>query len=817
MKIEDNTILIAPSALHLPLYEEIAKQKGNCLNITVLSLEAYLNRHLQKPKPSTASILYQYERALSDLSVTNTFYSSRKDYDFLCDCERFMTNVQLYDITEFPTDTTRERDLLEVIQKLSHIDLWVKEAKTLPFEDAKRVRILTTQYNPLSEYWVQLLFSKGAQPLGKDHHRRFYYWATSNPHKEMEVCADAIVNNRLPAESVLVALSNPDEKYALAQAFESRKIPYTFYSQDSNSTVLDKWKAALNYVAKRDDTRFMHLLKVMFPTTGYDVRQYLELYPDGESNLQNVAYEENSLLGPSQFADLQTLEMQYTPWKEKLLEIKDWDIDSFEKISQLIMDQIPTPTEDDVRIFQGVLDRWSQIKDFVKKREDLTLFIRSLDTLHPSAALSELKGVLIAERDQISCLHDHVFCLGMDAKNFPSSSQDTGIFGEDYLAKIENYPSLEKRMSHALHQAKQAFMAPKEVYFLYAQSDYEGKGIESSHELNTWLEVFPKFKVAAQTSINLKPSFSIQSLQSQVFFEGEDHILETKSRQLSSYEDCPLKNLLHYGLHLKKPIVAKDILQLQPTIVSTIMRQSLSGYNKPFYELTLSQIEALVQQDFAFAKHVLPSKVKEIDALARLSSEELFWLFQNLKPICTEMGLTIVEGDFQIGLEKQIEGLPMRIEGSIASGFHSHAIFNVYPKQEEGFDVLLEQPFGTLDFSLSPKAASHPAFSLSYGRGGAQANAFPISPSQASGKGTESFLKDSFVAQNFEKPRPGLMQSLAKSVPSYEKKQEKILNEAQTYAKGIVKNEFSPLHKPSACVRCAYRAICRNAAIEKGE
>ncbi|MDE5759262.1 MAG: hypothetical protein K2H85_11700, partial [Allobaculum sp.] len=82
---------------------------------------------------------------------------------------------------------------------------------------------------------------------------------------------------------------------------------------------------------------------------------------------------------------------------------------------------------------------------------------------------------------------------------------------------------------------------------------------------------------------------------------------------------------------------------------------------------------------------------------------------------------------------------------------------------------------------------------------------------------TESFLKDSFVAQNFEKPRPGLMESLSKSVPTYEKKQEKILNEAQTYAKGIVKNEFYPLHKPSACVRCAYRAICRNAAIEKGD
>lgn len=815
MKIENNTILIAPGALHLPLYEEIYKQKGSCMNITVLSLEAYLNRHLQKPKPSTASVLYEYERALSDLSITNTFYSSRKDYDFLRDCHRFMTNVQLYDITKFPNETARERDLLEVIEKLSSIDLWVKEAKTLPFEDAKRVRILTTQHDPLSAYWVQLLFKKGAKPLGSQHHRRFYYWATSNPHKEMEVCADTIVNNHLPAESVLVALSNPDEKYALAQAFESRKIPFTFYSQDNNSPVLDKWKAALEYVAKPDEIHLMHLLKVMFPATGYDLRRYLELYPNGQSDLQNIAYEENSLLGPSQFAALQVLEVQCTPWKEKLNEIQNWDIQSFEDIGQLIMDQIPSPSEDDVRIFQGVLDSWSQIQGFVQKREDLNLFIRSLDTLHPSAALSELKGVLVAEREQISCLHDHVFCIGMDAKSFPGSSQDAGIFGEEYLAKLD-YPSLETRMENKLLQAKQALMAPKDAYFLYAQSDYEGKSLESSHELNTWLEVFPKFKSAAQTSMNLKPSFSMQSLKSQVFFEGEDHTLQTKSRQLSSYEECPLKNLLHYGLHLKKPIIAKDVLILQPTLISTIMRQSLSSYQKPFYELSLAQIEALVQHDFSFARRVVPSKAKDIDALARLSSEELFWLFQNLKPICTEMGLTLAEGDFQINLEEKMEGLPMRIAGSLTSGLRSHAIFNVYPNQEaEGFSTL--QPFGTLDFSLYPKAITHPAFALSYGRGAAQATAFPVASSQASAKGTESFLKTSFVAHNFEKPRPGLMESVAKAVPTYEKKQEKLLNEAKTYAQGIVKNEFYPLHKPSACLRCAYRAICRNAAMEKGE
>lgn len=815
MQIEDNTILIAPGALHLRLYEEIDKQKGSCMNITVLSLEAYLNRHLQKPKPSTASVLYEFAQALEDLNPKNTFYSSRKDYDFLRDCHRFMTSVQLYDLKNFPTDTNREKDLLEVVEKLSNITLWIKEAKNLPFEDAKQVRILTTPRDPLSQYWVDLLISKGAKPLETPKHRRFYYWATSNPHKEMEVCADAIVNNRLEAESVMVALSSPTERYALAQAFDSRKIPFTFYNQDNNSPVLAKWKAALEYVASPDQEKLMNLLKVMFPTTGYDLRRYLELYPQAESNLQNVEYEDNPLLGPSQFAALQALEVQCTPWMAKLTEIQSWSLDSFEAIGQLIMDQIPDPTEDDIRIFQGVLDSWSQVNRFIKSPEDLTLFIRSLDTLHPSAALSELKGVLIAQREQISGLHEHIFCIGMDAKSFPGSSQDTGIFGEEYLAKLD-YPSLEERMDKKLKGLKNAFMAPKEMYFLYAQSDYEGKSIESSHELNTWLEVFPKFKASAQTSMNIKPSFAIDNLKSKVFFESSDHVLTTKSRQLSSYEECPLKNLLHYGLHLKKPVVAKEILSLQSSLIGSMMQQSLLEYGKPFYELTFAQVEALVQKSFSFPKRVLPSKEKEIEALAQLTAQELFWLFEQLKPICTEMNLTIVEGDYQVDLEGQMEGLPMQIVGTLASGLHSHAVFNVYPKSEEGFSGV-DAPFGTIDFGLYPKAQTHTAFTLSYGKGAAQANAYPIDAKQAGAKSTESFLKESFVAQNFEKPLPGLMQSVAKAVPTYQQKEDKLLNKAQSYAKGIVKNEFSPLHKPSACVRCAFRAICRNAAIEKGD
>lgn len=814
MQIEDNTILIAPGPLHLRLYEEIYKQKGSCMNITVHSLEAYLARQLSAPKPSTASVLYTYAKALSDLSADNAFYESRADYDFLRACHDFMTMVQLYAIADFPRQTKREKDLYEIIEKLLPIDLWVKEARDLPLEDAGQVRILNTERDALGQFFVSKLLAKGAKYLGEPQHRRFYYWAASNPHKEMEVCADAIVANQLDAQSVLVALADPKEKYALAQAFDSRKIPYTFLQDDTSSMVLSCWKAALSYLAEPSEASLMQVLKTFFPTSGYDVRRYLDLFPEG-SSLQNVAYVPNCLLSEEQFASLQDLEVQVSPWKEKLEEIRRWDLSSIEAIASLLMDQIPNPDEDDVRLFQGVMDGWNQIKDFVKKPADLHLFIRSLDTLHPATALSSLKGVLVGDRKVISCLHENIFYIGADATSFPGNSAQGGIFDEEYLEKLD-YPSLDTRMDEKLSHLKSVLEEPRDLYILSPQSDYEGKSVETSHELNTWLEVLPKFKPAAQGSVNLRPSFQIEGLKSQVFFESEDRVLNARARQLKSYEECPLKNFLQYGLQLRRPATSKDVLRVSSRLVSVIMKDALAKIGKPFYALSEIEVEQLVREDFAFARSILPGRAGEIDTMAALCARRLYWVFGNLKPVCTEMELSLHEGDYRIDLKEELQGLPVRIEGSMGSSSARNATFNLYESGDSGFSGVEETPAATLDFSLQPKASVQNAFSLSYGRG-AQANAVPVAVKDAAQKAQEDFLRHAMTAQNFGEPKPGFMQVLAKKVPTYSEKEQDLVHQADFYASGIVKNEFTPVHKPSACQHCPYRPICRNAAIEKGE
>lgn len=810
MQIEENTIIIAPSPLHLRIYEEIIAQKGSCLNVTVLSLEAYIRRNLKRTRPSTASVLYSYRQVLENLSLENTFYSSRNDYDFLKDCNEFMTYAKLYDIHEFPQETKRDRDLYEIIEKLMPIELWIEEAKSTNYPDASSLRILKTEFNPLQTYWVAMLEKQNAKVIDLQKHHRFYYWATSNPHKEKEVCADAIVKNKLKAEDTLIALADDQQKYALAQALESRRIPYTFVHEETESKILNQWRAALRYLADPNKTNLMNVLKVMFPVTGYDLRRYLDLFGEHPVSLKEMMYQENPLISQTDFEDLVSLEMAVSPWMAKLKEIQSWTLDSIGKIGEMIMEQTPNPSEDDVRIYSGVLDGWNQIKHYVQQPEDLEIFIRSLDALHPSSALPEWKGVLIGGRDLICSIFDNVFYLGADASNFPSNVARSGVFDEEYVEKLD-FPTLDARMSEHLEELKSVLMQPESVYFLMAQTDYEGKSIEHSHELTLWLEALPKFKNSAQSSINLRPNFQIKNMQSQVFFEKDNQKVRTHSRQLKAYEDCPLQNMLQYGLQLKKPAVQKDILHIRAQIIPTLI-QYCQQIGKPYQEVTEKEVHEFVEGQFQFARNIFIHRKDEIDALAIKTTKQLVWVLENIQAIGKEIPYILVPGEYQLDIEETLQGIPFQIGGSLASANSRHAIFNLYAPENNGF----AGPSGTLDLSLQPKAQSNAAFSIAYGRG-AQANAVETTYEQGAINAKVDYLKNAIVAQDFEPSQQPLMQILTKKVPTYQKREEQLLNQAQGYAQAMKDNDFLPYHKSTACTTCAYRAICRNAAIERGE
>ncbi len=814
--IEENTIIIAPSALHLDLYQEIVRQTGGCLNITVLTLEAYLSRALSKSRQSNTVILYRYALALSDLSEDNTFYRSRQDYDFLNECLNFILLAKLYDLREFPQGNKREKDLHEIIERLLPIELWVDEAKEAEFEDAPQVRILTTWTNATQNWWIERLKAKGAKELAPAQNEHKYYWTVGTPRKEMEAAADALVANDLEAESVLIALENPGEVYTLRQALESRRIPYTLSTPESTSRVISQWKAIFRYLSDKSFDNLLDLISALFRES-YDLRRYLELYPEADSNLQNMEWKENGLIDEKAFADLQNLEIKISSWKPLLQQIKNWTLANIDEAGKLIMQQNPEPTEEDILAFQAVQDSYQQVSAWIEASDNLDLFIRSLDQLSVHVAPSEMKGVLIGTKNTISVMRPNTFYIGVDAQAFPGSAVMNGVFDESYMEKLD-FPGLEERQSQQLERMKTLCDQPESLYLITPQADYEGNSVETSHELNTWLGRMPKFMRPMEPNVSLKPSFSLDQVPSNDLYAPEDQILHVKGGMLRSYKACPLKNLLRYSLDIRQPEQFEDLITVRErSIIPTVMKESERKYGRGWNTLTRNEIEALLLDQFAFARDVFPSRTEEIEDLAVEIADRMFWQFELLKQLADECGLILEPDICELNAEVVQDGLTMSIDDKLNSTSSHRAPFQLYEPQAQNAPKGTFEPLGAMDLDLKIRAKEREAFKLSYSRGAAPVQMSESNAQQAHQNTVELFTTDTLLAQNFtENMQGGLNDFVKKKISTFEDQKENMRSEAVNFAKGIEERDFEPFHEKNACKHCPYRAICRNAAVERG-
>ena len=168
IQIPDSGTILAPANLHLPLYQEILKQKSNCMDIQVLSLSTWMSSFYSGQTKSELEILYQFKDALENISIQNAFYSSIEDYDFLKACLNFIKLSKTYQIKVFPNTTQKEKDLHEILQCLFPIQIQEDQTKAVKeaLPSLENIYILKKEYSMMDQYWIDTLLEYGARWLG---------------------------------------------------------------------------------------------------------------------------------------------------------------------------------------------------------------------------------------------------------------------------------------------------------------------------------------------------------------------------------------------------------------------------------------------------------------------------------------------------------------------------------------------------------------------------------------------------------------------------------------------------------------------------
>lgn len=839
IKIPSHSTIIAPNPMHLALYDLIIQQKQNTMDITLVSLSAFLKPFFPIQEKNT-TLLYQAKEKLNTLSKDNAFIQNINEPDFLKECLSFLDWMHLYQVQleDLPNQSVKEKDLKEILSLLFDLETSMFHAKdvidhmrTMSFS---HVYILLKQYGPLDQFWIHLLCEQGATILKTDPCLDPQYFATSNINKQAQWVAETILEQKQTAEDILISVDTESEKQALLFHLDHAKIPYTFLDQSLPHPFVQQWKACLTWILHPSLKQYLTMIQTIYEKDAQAPITYYTQFPDAFEKgpfLHNIEYEQNEILSEYDFQMAQALEQEAMRWIQEHSYLRAWTYENLVDIAQEIQSQHLHITNEDIQIMRSIQDVCQQAYPYLHANQDLNLLIDAIDSLRVVKSASKIQGILIGSRKDLCPIRPRFYCLGLHAKQFPGYSLQNGIFDETYFSKIQKLPSLATRIETQKQFLFETLSNCESLTCLTIQSTYEGKSIETSDELNQWLQKEPTFVNKPDSHIDERPSFSLTCADELFFpnhqFTGSISRLETMAR-------CPLQHFLRYGLRLKEPKDANDI-RVRGSILHHILETCVHQFQKQYTEISEKDLQDLVEKEYAFAQKVFPHQKKEFQIRMKETVLQVQLLFEQLHAFEKQWHMNPDQLESKLEASWTWNDITVHLVGFIDRIDASNSSFTILDYKSSDKDLAIQDfesgvsiqlptytlfyahqsqkvPCGSFYISLKTSPISQEAVSLGYRK--------PVF--------TENETKNVLHSYTHQKRLKGWsyqdMSTYAddkkrfatkKDTPSFQEMGQQWQTIVDSLLKEIKTGNIYPKHAPNSCKYCAYQSICRQSAQEE--
>lgn len=572
--------ILAPASMHLALYDQI----GNQLGLQVLSVETFIDMFKKEVEVSEIQMMYQIKDCLQKLSPVNPFYDSKDDPTFLKEVYTFLKRKSLYQINDFPEETSKEEALYEIIQCCQSIHF-----PTIKLPKLEDVYILRREYTDL--FWINQLLDAGAKWLEEDRQPETHYVTMATIRKQAQWVCEEIIDQNYCANDVFIALDSKDQA-VMEQMLHTYKIPYTLSKSQAHSTIPAQWLACLDYAKEQSIENLCQLISLCFPKE----KGLLDWYRLGLSD--DGIYKENEFVDEYTYAHYQKLSEKAQQFEETY--DLNFAYNDFEKMAAFIQ-SLHKPTQDNLSIFATIQDLIIEAYPNIKESSDLDILYSEIQNLNPSQTADSLEGVWIGSRQEISSLRKIVFFLGVHGKTYPSYRQESGIFNEAYIGKTA-WPSLASRLDQQKEMLNKSLNQPEILYVSYPQTDYQSKSFEPSVEMNEWLGK-AKFVDIEEASTYEKPSFTLSKDMAEHLFVRDQKVCGSVS-SFETFAHCPLRYFLQYGLYLQEQKDWTDI-RVRGSLLHKILELAIQQYGKEYCE---NDLQAIIDEQFDWVEEHFPDK-----------------------------------------------------------------------------------------------------------------------------------------------------------------------------------------------------------------
>lgn len=823
--------IIAPSSLHLMIYQKLYKQQGPSLDLQVLSLNGFFSFPLRS---SNIDILYQYKQALDDLCSSNAFAISKHDINFLSACLNFMKwikrkGIRVNDLSE---TSQKEIDLKEILLKLESITInddhyYKMLQKNI---DASDVYILRCEYSTLDQIFIDYLLDHGAKWLENAHEPEKHYFSTSNPSQQAKVIAKTIIDNDYDADDIFVIAQSPSDKQALAQAFDEVKIPYTFLNESSDSSFLEKFICLLTWSLKRDLSSFLSMIEQLYPQYFTIMQGYYTLFFDHFDTCRRLDQDYQ----PNVFIDEKT----YIYWQEKEAEIQTFfdenselfttSATDFNGLFALLEKAYPTILEKDHPSLSMIQEALQESHRHIKSEEDLPLLLETLKKASVGQSAKDLRGIVIGSRKELSPLRDIVFYMSAHAKTFPNYSLETGIFNEAYIQNT-TLPSMQERLDDQKKLLFTCLKQPKILYVSFYQSNYQQKSFEPSNDMNAFMQEKPTFLSIEQGDIFETRDFNIDPNTIKPLFFKEENTWSVS--RFESFARCPYQHFLRYGLRLQEVKDLSDI-RIRGSLLHEILEKATKRYKKDYCFLNKKDIESLVDEEFSFALELFLPKRKELMLQKQECIEKVTLIFDQMKEFENHWTMHCDQSEMTFNYRIPYQDASIDLFGVIDRVDLSSSSFCIFDYKTGSKDLSYKEflagrslqlaaytiayenqhkkiPVGCFYVSLTTTPINRDAVTLKYTKSKepwTESEPKTLMEDYDQNKKLNGWAFQDITLYNDEKSRF----TQKKDVPTFEDMKDQfhgILEKSLDFmSSGYIMPEFTE----NACTYCAYKSICRN-------
>ena len=306
-----------------------------------------------------------------------------------------------------------------------------------------------------------------------------------------------------------------------------------------------------------------------FSNIDYDtiikLRKNIESEKD-ETKKEKLKEERNKIVDSNKFFDvvdfqksepLIILEKQAERRRQHLQKTLDkWiNDDPYESLMKFYNDMtVQTNWEEKENDYSAFVNAGRLIVESQKNNGDLKILYEMLKDVKKSDDKQDSSVILITDMNHLYINKNITIVVGANEGTFLPALEKNEIIKEDYVSKIEKYPSLEERL--AFNELKMNCLSKISpvVLLSYCYSDYTGK----EHKLSNYIEKtfnkteedFVELDINDQDNYNYYKNIdkTISKENAKKLFVKQDNGISGSVSSLEKYQNCPYSYFLQRGL-----------------------------------------------------------------------------------------------------------------------------------------------------------------------------------------------------------------------------------------------------------------------------